>query len=224
MSTQDASTLLTLTASREDALQALLDALPKDAVIRDEDDGVGRFAGQRTVAIIGRSRNRVMLFEGGWGSIKQRLEEPRPTVDVVFEEREKGVKVRITAEPPQKTGPRDYIYNVVNNGLVVAVAVVAYYWFKSIPIDYALVAGIGAGGGLLWTVVTAFMPTKEVPGPDDLVRKALAPMVKKKKKKKKKAKPAPEEHTLGNEDGGEDGGGIDGGDDGGGGDGGGGEG
>lgn len=182
MSSNDASEL-SLTVSQEEALQALLDAMPKDAVVRDEDDGVGRFAGERTVAIIGRRRDRLMLFEGTWGSIKPRLDHPH--VDVVFEGADQGVIARLTKEPQAPPGLGAHVGEFVNRALTVAVAVVAYYWWKSIPIDYPMIAAIAGGGGVAWTVVAMFLPKKEVRGLDDLARDALAPLVKKKKKKKK---------------------------------------
>lgn len=196
MSSSDASEL-SLTVSREQALQALLDALPKDAVVRDEDDGVGRFAGQRTVAVVSRHRSRVMLFEGTWGTIKPRLDQPH--VDVVFEGEGSTVVARITKEPQAPPGIGSHLGEFVNRALTVAVLVVAYYWWKSIPIDYPMVAAIAGGGGVAWTVAAMFMPKKEVPGLDDLVRKALAPLKKKKKKKGKKTKQADAEEAASEE-------------------------
>ncbi|MCA9711825.1 MAG: hypothetical protein KDK70_38670, partial [Myxococcales bacterium] len=184
MSSNDAVELR-LTAPTDAALQALLAGLPKDAVVREEEDGVGRFAGQRTVAIVARGRARVMLFEGTWGTLKPRLDTPM--VDVAFEERPSGVVARITKEPQGKPGLGSHLGEFINRALTVAVAMVAYYWVQSLPVDYALVAGVAAGGGLAWTVLVALLPSKPQRGLDDVAREALAPLRKKKSKKAGKA-------------------------------------
>jgi len=167
---------LTLSASKDEALQAILAALPKDAVVRAEDDGVGRFAGQRTVAIIGRNDDRVLLFEGTWGTLKPRLDDPQ--LEVAFEERDgAGTVARIRREAPQpKSSGTAVVGDLLNRGLTVAVLVVGYFWVRSQPIDVQLTVTISVLGGLAWTVIAFLMPKKEDRGLEGRIRDALAPL------------------------------------------------
>ncbi len=168
-------TELSLQASREDALQAVLAALPEDAVVRDEDDGVGRFAGLRSVAIIAMGRKRLMLFEGTWGELKGRLEEPQ--VDVVFGGEADAATVRISKTPDKQPGLGSHVGNFLNQAITVAALIVGYHFVRSIPVDYAFVAGVSVAGGLAWSVVVRLLPKKEARGLDRVVVKALEPLV-----------------------------------------------
>ncbi len=176
MSRQDASSELSLRASKEDAMQAVLDALPKDAVVRAEDDGVGRFAGQRTIAIVSRDESRLMLFEGSWGDLKPRLDDAQ--VEVAFKGDSSPVVARIKREAVEpKAGSGALIGDLLNRGLTVAVLVVAYHWVREIPIDTQLTITIAVLGGLAWSVIAFLIPKKEDRGLEGKVRDALAPLV-----------------------------------------------
>lgn len=166
---------LRLSASKDQAVQAIRKALPGDAVVRGEDDGVGRFASDRTVMIVGRGEKRLMLFQGSWRFVKAR--ESKPQLDVVFEEGDDGLSVRLTRAATKKTGGASRVIEVVGNMATVAALVIAYYWFRKIPLDQTMVIGIAVGGGLAWTLVARFWPKKENAGLEGMVRRALRPLL-----------------------------------------------
>ena len=163
-----------LSVPREDAVRAVLEGLPKDAIVREEDDGLGRFAGDRTVVIVARGRSRLLMFRATYGSIKGRLETPQ--LDVVFEDKKKGVLARVTPETIAKPTIASHLMGFVGNAVTVAALVVAYFFLQKQPVDVPLTAAIGGGGGLLWSVVAAFMPKSVDTSLDRVVRDALAPM------------------------------------------------
>lgn len=174
---------LRLRGSIEEAVQAILDSLPKLAIVRDEDDGVGKYAGQRTVVIVGTGRERLLLFDDSFGNIRPRLDKGQ--VEVSFRTDEDGTVVaRIESEPVSPPGPGTYVMDVVQNGITVAAVMAGYYWLRSMPMDYTLLAGVGLGGGVVWTVATLVLAGKgkgdgkaEDKGLLALVPKALAPLV-----------------------------------------------
>lgn len=163
---------LRLTVSKEEAIKAILDALPKDAVVRGEDDGVGRFAGERTLVVVGRGETRLMLFQGTWGSMKARLDKPQ--LDVVFEG---DTVVRLTREPEKKPSMASHLWELLSQMVTVAAVVVAYHFVRSIPVDVPRTVIIAVIGGLAWSAIGLFLPKKEDRGLDTLVRSALAPIV-----------------------------------------------
>jgi hypothetical protein len=163
---------LRLTVPREEAIKTILDALPKDAVVRGEDDGVGRFAGERTLVIVGRGETRLMMFQGTWGSMKPRLDEPQ--LDVVFD----GDKVvRLIREPEKKPSMASHLWELLSQMLTVAAVVVAYHFVRSIPVDVPRTVMIAVIGGLVWSVIGLFLPKKEDRSLETVVRSALAPVV-----------------------------------------------
>lgn len=172
---------LRLRGSIEQAVQAILDSLPKLAIVRDEDDGVGKYAGQRTVVIVGTGRERLLLFDDSFGNIRPRLDKGQ--VEVSFRTDDDGtVLARIESEPVSPPGPATYVMDVVQNGITVAAVMAGYYWLRSMPMDYTLLAGVGLGGGVVWTVATLALARKgdgkaEDKGLIALVPKALAPLV-----------------------------------------------
>lgn len=163
-----------LSVAKDEAFEAVLGALPKDAVVRDDDDGVGRFAGPRTVAVIGIGRRRISLYEGTWGVVKGQLDDP--PLEVEFEERDEGVTVRIKKAPEKKRGLGSYLSDILGQMVTVAAIVVAYHFVRSIPIDKAWVAGISAVGGLAWFAIGFVLPKKKERSLEDLVRDALSPL------------------------------------------------
>ena len=165
---------LKLTGSKDEALDAIVAALPKEAIVRDEDDGVGRFAGERTLAIVGQGRERVLLFRGSWGALKTRLDKGQ--VEVAFETREGGVTAKITREPQQPPGASAHLTNFVSQMITVGAIVVAIHLWQSIEIDYGKVAIIAAIGAAAWSLIAHFVPKKEDRGLEGLVRDALGPM------------------------------------------------
>ncbi|MCH9680069.1 MAG: hypothetical protein K0V04_01445 [Deltaproteobacteria bacterium] len=165
---------LRLAADLGEVRQALVDALPKTVIVRDEDDGVGSFAGERAVMMVGHGGTRLMLFNGSWRSIKSRLDDPH--VDVELETVAQGVVAKITAEPTKPRGISSHIGDFVSQVITIAALVVAYHYLRSIPVDYAFVAMLAVGGGAVWSVIGRFMPTKEIPGLDDVVLGALQPL------------------------------------------------
>ena len=165
-----------LAATREEAVQAVLAGLPKDAIVREEDDGLGRFAGDRFVVIVAKGRSRLLMFRATYGSIKGRLEQPQ--LDVVFEDKKKGVLARVTPETIPKPTIASHLMGFVGNAVTVAALVVAYFFLQKQPVDVPMTAAIAGGGGLLWSVVAAFMPKSVDTSLDRVVRDALAPMAK----------------------------------------------
>lgn len=177
-----ATSTLRVTGSPQDAIAAIKEALPDDAIVRDEDDGVGRFAGDRVVMLIGIDGNRLMMARGSWRRMKDL--EDKPELDITIEETKDGCKVRMKAAEAPKATVQSHAWSVVSNGATVAMVVVAYHMFQDLEIDVALVAGMSAGGGVLFTAVSHFWPKKKDEGLAKTVRAALRPMLKKKKKKK----------------------------------------
>lgn len=172
-------TELRLAATKEEAIQAVLAALPDLAIIRDEEDGVGKYAGQRTVVLVGADRDRLLLFDDTFGNIRPRLDKGQ--VELELEEVAQGTIARIKAEPVPPKGAGGYVMDVVQNGITVAAVVAGYHWFRSIPIDYTMLAAIGVGGGVAWTVAAVVLAGKgkgkqEAKGIDALVPRALAPL------------------------------------------------
>ena len=173
---------LRLKGSREDAVKLILDNLPKDSIVRGEDDGVGRFAGERTLVIVGRGEKRLMLFSGTYGSIKGRLEEPH--LDVQFEEGEGGTTVRLVREPEKKPSLVARVFDLIGYIITVAAVVVAYHLFRKLEIDTQRTALVSVAGGLAWAAIAHYMPKREDVGLQEVVTKALAPITRKKKPKK----------------------------------------
>lgn len=170
-------TELRLAATKEEAIQAILAELPDLAIVRDEEDGVGKFAGQRTVVVVGTDRDKLMMFDDTFGNIKPRLDKGQ--LEVELEEVPQGTIARITAETAPPKGPMGHVMDVVQNGIAVAAVYAGYHWWKSLPIDYTMLAAIGAGGGVVWTaaaVMLAGKGSKEPQGLPALVPRALAPL------------------------------------------------
>ena len=180
-----------LRGSKDEAIKAILEGLPKDTIVRDEDDGVGRFAGERTVVVTGLGRERLMLFSGTYGSIKNRLETPQ--LDVAFEAAADGVTARLTVEEPKRPSIVARVVDLVGYMATVAAVVVAYHMFRSLEVDTQQTAIVSVGGGLAWAAIAHYIPKRQDFGLREAVTKALQPMVvPKKAAPKAKAAPEPE--------------------------------
>lgn len=172
----------------DEARQAILDALPDDALIRDEDDGVGRFAGSRTVVIVNRKRDRLMMFHGSYGSIKQRFEDPH--LDVVFDTSKERVVVRLKREEARPPSAIGRAFDVLGYVATVGIVLYAYYNFTKTEIDTQRIALVAVAGGLAWAAIAHYLPKRDDLNLYELVDKALTPH--KAPKKKKKATPVEE--------------------------------
>lgn len=163
---------LRISVPKDEAVKAILAALPKDAVVRGEDDGVGRFAGERILVIVGRGEGRLLMFQGTWGSMKPRLDSPQ--LDVVFTS---DSTVRLTREPEKKPGIVARLWDLLSQMVTVAAVIVAYHMIRKIPIDVPRTVIIAVVGGIVWSAIAYFLPKREDRSLESLVRRALAPLV-----------------------------------------------
>lgn len=182
-----------LSVGLDEARQAILDALPKDTIVREEDDGVGRYAGSRTLVIIGRRRERLMMFHGTYGDIKRRFEEP--DLDVVFDTSKDKLAaklVRVEAKPPGLVARG---FDLLGYIATVAAVLVTYYMIRSIPMDNQRIGLVAVGGGIGWAAIAHYMPKRADLSLYEVVDKALKPhaIAKKKKKKAVPSEPAPKD-------------------------------
>jgi hypothetical protein len=183
-------TKLRLKISRDEAAKAILDGLPEDAIVKDEDDAIGRFAADRVLVIVSRGHRRLMMFHGSWGSMKRRLDEPH--LDVTIEDGAKGAIVSLAREAEKAPTLFSRLSDFVGQAVTIGAIAVAYYWFRSMEIDKQTVAIAAGGGAVLWSAVAHFSPKKKESGLYDYVRSSLKPHRIKKKKKKKNAAAAEE--------------------------------
>jgi hypothetical protein len=177
---------LRLTGSREDAVDAIVAALPKDAIVRNDDDGVGRFAGERTLVIMSPDQERLSMFRGSWGTIKTRLETPQ--LEVALVRRDGGLTAKLAHAPEKPPGIGSHVTDLLSQSVTVGAVVVAYHMFQSIPMDYTKIAIIALVGGAAWSLIGHFVPKKPDRGLEGLVRDALAPLVAPKAKRAGTAK------------------------------------
>lgn len=174
MTSAPGSSKLRLAASTEDAVKAVLDALPKDAIVREEDDGIGRFAGNRLLVIVARGRARLAMFQGTYGSIKARLETPH--LDVTFAQKKKGLVVRLTPETIAKPTLASHAWSFLANVVTVGALVVAYFFVRRLPVDTTMTALVALGGGAAWSAIAHFMPKTIDRRLERIVHDALEPM------------------------------------------------
>lgn len=179
---------LRLQGEIDDAMQAILEALPKDAIVRDTDDGVGRFAGERTLVIVDKAHHRLSMFRGSYGSIKGRFDAP--DLDVVFEPGDRKLVARLTPADVKKPTLVSRVLDLVGNVVTVGAILVAYYMVRSLEVDKQRVAIVAVVGGVAWSAIAHYMPKRENLDLQNLVTEALQPITIK-KKKKKDAQPEP---------------------------------
>lgn len=176
---------LRLSVDIDEARQAILDELPEDTIVREEDDGVGRFAGARTLVIIGRRRERLLIFNGTYGTIKSRFENPH--LDVVFDTSKSPLVVKLVREEPKPPSAAARIFDLLGYVATVGALLVAYYTFQKLEMDWPRIGLVALGGGIGWAAIAHYMPKREDISLLETVTKALKPVTI--KKKKKKAKP-----------------------------------
>jgi hypothetical protein len=128
---------------REGVRHAILAALPKDAIVRSEDDAVGRFAGERIVVLDGRQHEKLMLLRGSYGTIKRRLEDP--DVQVRFESTPEGTRVDIAVRVEASKPVQEITGSLVSNFVSVAILIFAVNYYRGAETD-PLQAGLIALG------------------------------------------------------------------------------
>lgn len=165
---------LNVSTSPAEAVTAIRQALPEDAIVRDEDDGIGRFASERVVMLVGRGGKKLGLWRGGWRLVREREETPH--LEVELADAEGGATARLVERPEEPPGLGGRAMGAVSNMVTVAAVVVAYHLFRGLEVDVSMVAIIGVCGGLLWSVVAHFWPQQRDRGLRTLVREALAPL------------------------------------------------
>jgi hypothetical protein len=166
-----------LEGSTSEAIEAVIAALPKDAIVRGEDDGVGRWAGDRTLVIRGKDGDRLHMFQGGYGSIKSRLDEPE--FEVVFKPGKRGLTARLRREVTPAKTLSTHVMDLLGQMLTVAIVVIAYHIVRDLPIDRVLTGAIAAGGGTALFAFNYWRGRKPNTQLEDLVRNALEPMKRK---------------------------------------------
>lgn len=174
MTSAPSSSKMRLAASPEDAVKAVIDALPKDAIVREADDGVGRFAGNRMLVIVARDRARLSMFQGTYGSIKARLETPH--LDVTFAEKKKGLVVRLVPETIARPTLATHMWSLVGNVVTVGALVVAYFFVRRLPVDTTMTAVVALAGGAAWSAIAYFTPKTIDRRLERIVKDALEPM------------------------------------------------
>lgn len=179
-----ATAKLRITGSKDDAMAAIREALPDDTIVRDQDDGVGRFAGERVVMLIGTGADRLMMSRGNWRLMKTL--EDAPQLEITFRTTAAGCTVSMKAAEAEKTTAGSLLWSTLTNALTVAALIVAYHMFQDLELEPARVAGLSLGAGVFWTAAAHYWPRKRDDGLDKAVRAALRPMLREKKKKKKK--------------------------------------
>jgi hypothetical protein len=180
-------TQLRLKGTVEDAMAAVLAALPKDALVRGDDDGVGRFAGERLLVV--RGRDRLAMSRTTYGVVKRRLDKPQ--LAVTFEETKTGAQVRMVREidPPPTIAAR--LFDVLGNIVTIAIVVVAVYMIRSMEVDRRMTAIVAVAGGIGWSAIRWLRPKPPDRSLEELVRTALAPMRRKEPKKSEEQPAAP---------------------------------
>ena len=184
-------TKVRLTGEMRDAVEAVLEALPSDAVVRGEEDGVGRYAGERVVVVKGRDGDRLAMFRGSYGSIKTRLDEPH--LDVLFRVSKNGLSARMRREEERKKSIGTHIMDVLGSIATVAVIVIVYHMVMSKPLDRMLTGIISVIGGVAWSAFTIFRPKKKDTYLEDLVKEALKPMEREEEEAEEEAEEEDEE-------------------------------
>jgi hypothetical protein len=166
-----------LEGSTSEAIDAVIAALPKDAIVRGEDDGVGRWAGDRILVVRGKDGDRLNMFQGGYGTIKSRLDDPQ--FDVVFKAGKRGLTARLRREATPAKTLITHVMDLLGQMLTVAIIVIAYHIVRDLPIDRTLTGAIAAGGGTVWFAFNYWRGRKPDTQLEDLVRNALEPMKRK---------------------------------------------
>lgn len=180
---QEQRVKMRLTVGIEEAAQAVLDGLPEDAIVRGYDDGVGRYAGERVLVVVGRGKKKLQLFRGTYGGLKRRLDKGMLEVD--FEEDDRGrVVAHLTQEPPATKSVVSHAMGLVLNIATIALVVFAYHNIRGLEMDNERTALVSVLGGVVWSAFGWFGPKRKDDGLLGVAKSALKPH------KRKKAKPA----------------------------------
>ena len=164
-----------IAGSRSDAAQAVLAALPKDTVVRGEDDGVGRFAGERTLVIVGRGERNLQMFRGTWGGLKRRLDQPQ--LLVTLDHDGDGTRVTLEHEAKDSGAATNIVFEFLGNAVTIGALLYAFFMFRGQEVNVNQTALIAVGGGAVWTTASKFIGKAEVhSGLDGTVLKALDPL------------------------------------------------
>lgn len=153
------STQMTVDGSVETTYAKILEALREGAIIRDEEDGVGRFAGVRTVVMQGRRGDRLLLMRGAWSELKKRVEDPMLVVELHAEGSQ--TRVELHGDPPKEpSGAEKAIHmlsDVVSVALLIGALAYAVNTIRGLGVDWPRLGMIAGGGAVLYTVAKQFM-------------------------------------------------------------------
>lgn len=152
-----------LEASSEEALIRLTESLGEDTIVRDEEDGVGRFAGARSILLTGKRGEGAKLMRGSWSEIKPRKEEPMVEVNFVKGEgRMMKIEVRRLDSPEAELGVVGRIMgDFFSTAIMIAAAIYAFNRFRGQAIDYTKMAMLVAGATTLYVIAKQFLGTDE---------------------------------------------------------------
>jgi len=159
-----------LEVSSEEALSRLKESLGDDTIVREEEDGVGRFAGARPILLTGKRGESAKLLRGSWSEIKPRKEEPMVELSFVKGEgRTTRVEVHRLENGEGEMGVIGRIIgDVISTAFLIAVAIYAFNHFRGQAIDYTKMAMVVAGATTLYVIAKHFLGTdEENMGPTD---------------------------------------------------------
>ena len=158
-----------VTGPLEVAIGRVREALGADLIVRDEEDGLGRFAGERPVMFIGKGGKSLKLLRGSWGDLKERVEQPM--VEIRFGP--EGDSMPVEVERVEKPGAEPSaigraIGDFLSTAILVAAAIYALNTFRGQSIDYTKMAMIVAGASALYVAAKHFLgDDEEKMGPTD---------------------------------------------------------
>jgi hypothetical protein len=153
----------------EVAVGRVRDALGADVIVRDEEDGLGRFAGERPIMFIGRGGKTLKLLRGSWGDLKGRVEEPMVEIRFGAE----GSPLPVEVERVEKAGAEPstlgrLLGDFVSTAILIAAAIYALNTFRGQGVDYTKMAMIVTGASALYVAAKHFFgDDEEKMGPAD---------------------------------------------------------
>lgn len=151
-----------LDAPLEDAIGRLREALGDDVIVREEEDGLGRFAGERPIMLVGRRGESVKLLRGSWGDLKSRTEEPMVEVKLSESEGKTRVEVHRVEKAGAEPSPAVRIAGeFVSTAILIAAAIYAFNTWRGLAIDYTKMAMVVGGATTLYVVAKQFLGEEE---------------------------------------------------------------
>lgn len=173
---------LTSAHGPEELMPLILEGLGREVIVRDEEDGVGRFAGVRPVALVRRDQLGAAFLHGPYSELKKRVEDPMLTLSI--EPGDGGSKVRLEYRPPSEPSAAaklgEFVGDVVTAALTIAVLAYAVNRFRGLDVDTTRLALIAGGGALAYGVLKRFLGGEEEQAPPGTpwllarIRKAVA--------------------------------------------------